>query len=58
MKQEVIHFAYVVMETADWSFLVGFVISCKDCDKTYIGNAKGNLGTRAKEHSRNIKMEK
>ena len=31
--------------------------SCADCNKIYIGKTKRNLGTRKKEHFRNIKFK-
>ena len=32
-----------------------YQITCKDCEKIYIGKTKRDLETRVKEHFRNIK---
>ena len=34
-----------------------YQIDCKDCEKLYMGKTKRELGTRVKEHFRNIKNE-
>jgi len=34
-----------------------YKICCKDCDATYIGQTKRQLGTRVKEHRNNIRMD-